>query len=285
MAVRRAAHPRHAGGRNAAVRPRSGATRRLRPSACHTSRTARNCWPCLWPAATPSGSRPRASGRSPFSRATGNRVGAGEGEPRVALFFISSRTGQMVKRAAVGAEGYVLDHYDRAAIENHLKNVGDRLMQAFGANPPYAVFSDSLEVYDSDWTPNLLEEFRKRRGYDLTPYLPALVGDIGAQTGAIRHDWGKTLYELAEDNYLRPITRMGAPARHAVPLADLRDSAGDLVEQRAGGPARRRRRAVAAVLARRDGHRRRAICTAGRSLPRRPGRGCIRRCSGPRRWT
>jgi hypothetical protein len=132
--------------------------------------------------------------------------GASEGEPRVALFFISSRTGQMVKRAAVGAEGYVLDHYDRSAIENHLKNVGDRLMQAFGANPPYAVFSDSLEVFYSDWTPNLLEEFRKRRGYDLMPYLPALIGDIGAQTGAIRHDWGKTLYELADDNYLRPMT-------------------------------------------------------------------------------
>jgi hypothetical protein len=133
-------------------------------------------------------------------------LGADTGEPRVALFFISSRTGQMVKRAAVGAEGYVLDHYDRSAIENHLKNVGDRLMQAFGANPPYAVFSDSLEVFGSDWTPRLLEEFRKRRGYDLTPYLPALIGDIGAQTGAIRQDWGKTLDELADDNYLRPVT-------------------------------------------------------------------------------
>jgi hypothetical protein len=133
-------------------------------------------------------------------------AGGGAGEPRVVLFFISSRTGQMVKRAAVGAEGYVLDHYDRSAIENHLKNAGDRLMQAFGANPPYAVFSDSLEVFYSDWTPNLLEEFRQRRGYDLTPYLPALVGDIGSQTGAVRHDWGQTLYELADDNYLRPVT-------------------------------------------------------------------------------
>jgi len=142
----------------------------------------------------------------PISKGDWQPVGTGEGEPRVALFFISSRTGQMVKRAAVGAEGYVLDHYDRSAIENHLKNVGDRLMQAFGANPPYAVFSDSLEVFYSDWTPRLLEEFRKRRGYDLTPYLPALVGDMGAQTGAVRHDWGQTLYELADDNYLRPVT-------------------------------------------------------------------------------
>jgi hypothetical protein len=39
---------------------------------------------------------------------------------RTALFFISSRTRMMVKRAAVGAEGFVLDHYDRSAIDAHL---------------------------------------------------------------------------------------------------------------------------------------------------------------------
>ena len=41
--------------------------------------------------------------------------------PRVILFFIAGRTGMTVKRPAIGAEGFVLDHYDRAAIENHLK--------------------------------------------------------------------------------------------------------------------------------------------------------------------
>ena len=121
------------------------------------------------------------------------------------LFFISSRTGQQVKRPAVNAEGFVLDHYDRAAIDHHLKAVGDRLLQAFGPNPPYAVFSDSLEVYGSDWTSDLPAEFRKRRGYDLTPFLPALVGDIGPKTADVRHDWGQTLTELAEERYLIPI--------------------------------------------------------------------------------
>src|SRR5207245_748706 len=33
------------------------------------------------------------------------------------LFFISSRTGQQVKRPAIGSEGFVLDHLDRAAID------------------------------------------------------------------------------------------------------------------------------------------------------------------------
>ena len=125
--------------------------------------------------------------------------------PHVALFFIASRTGMQVKRAGVGAEGFVLDHYDRSAIENHLTQVGDRLIQGFGSTPPYAVFSDSLEVFASDWTGDLLDEFRKRRGYDLTAYLPALIGNIGERTGAVRHDWGETLTELADEHYLTPI--------------------------------------------------------------------------------
>jgi hypothetical protein len=127
------------------------------------------------------------------------------GAPRVAVFFISSRTGMTVKRAAVGAEGFVLDHYDKKALETHLHAVGDRLMEAFGDHPPYAVFSDSLEDYGSDWTPELLEEFQRRRGYDLTPHLLALIGDVGPDTSAIRHDWGKTLTELADRNYLQPL--------------------------------------------------------------------------------
>lgn len=125
--------------------------------------------------------------------------------PQAVMFFISSRTGMMVKRAAVGASGFVLDHYDAAAIRNHLEHVGDPLLSAFGDHPPYAVFSDSLEDYGSDWTPDLLSEFRRRRGYDLTPLLPALIGDIGPDTAAVRHDWGQTLTELAEENYLQPI--------------------------------------------------------------------------------
>jgi hypothetical protein len=130
---------------------------------------------------------------------------AGAGTDHTVLFFIASRTGMMVKRPAEGAEGFVLDHYDKEAIENHLHAVGDRLLSAFGEHPPYAVFSDSLEDYGSNWTPNLLAEFQRRRGYDLTPLLPALVDDIGPDTAAIRHDWGRTLTELANENFLEPM--------------------------------------------------------------------------------
>jgi hypothetical protein len=133
------------------------------------------------------------------------RVPAGLEGPRVVLFLIASRTGQTVKRPAVGAEGFVLDHYDRAALDAYLASVGDRLMQAFPSNAPRAIFCDSLEVYGSDWTPDFLQEFRKRRGYDLKPYLPALVGNIGSQTSAIRHDWGETLTELFNERFVSPL--------------------------------------------------------------------------------
>ncbi len=127
------------------------------------------------------------------------------GGANTVLLFISSLTGQQVKRPSTGSEGFVLNHYDRGAVDAHLKFIGDRLMTAFGSHPPYAVFSDSLEVYSADWTPDFLQQFQKRRGYDLTPYLPALAGDIGERTLAIRHDWGKTLTELVDENYLKPI--------------------------------------------------------------------------------
>jgi len=128
------------------------------------------------------------------------RHGAGD-----VRFFIASRTGMMVKRAALGAEGFVLNHYDRGALDVFLQKVGDRLLQAFDGRPPFAIFCDSLEVYDSDWTTDFLEQFRARRGYDLTPHLPALASGAGEPADAIRHDWGQTLTELLDERFVEPL--------------------------------------------------------------------------------
>ncbi|MDE1163127.1 MAG: glycosyl hydrolase [Acidobacteriaceae bacterium] len=124
---------------------------------------------------------------------------------RVVLFFLSSHTHQKVKRASVGAEGYVLDPFSKQAVASHLKNVGTPLLSAFGSTPPYAIFSDSLEAYGADWTPTLPEEFRKRRGYDLLAHLPELYAGGTAAAECVRHDWGRTLTELVDENYLTQI--------------------------------------------------------------------------------
>ncbi len=157
---------------------------------------------------------------------------------REVLFFISSRTGMMVKRPAVGAEGFVLNHYDRASVDHYLATVGDRLLSAFDAAPPYAVFCDSLEVYESDWTGDFLEAFKARRGYDLRPLLPALALDAGPATSAIRRDWGRTLTDLLDERFLAPMqawaTRRGTRFRiqgYGIPPATISSNAGiDLPE-------------------------------------------------------
>jgi hypothetical protein len=121
---------------------------------------------------------------------------------RVVVCYIASRTGQQVKRAALGAEGFVLDHLSERAIDHHLRTVAEPLMKAFGDEPPYAVFSDSLEVYGTDWTDDFLEQFKMRRGYDLTPYLPVIFSGKGDDAGAVRHDWAQTQTELVNERYL-----------------------------------------------------------------------------------
>ncbi len=129
---------------------------------------------------------------------------AGRGQ---VLFFIASHTGDRPERPSFGAEGYVIDHYDPQIIAKFLRSVADPEVGACGDNPPYAVFCDSLEIDGHDWTNHFLEEFRRRRGYELRPYLPALVADIGPQTKEIRHDWGRTLTELTNEYFLAALRR------------------------------------------------------------------------------
>ena len=126
-------------------------------------------------------------------------------QDRKAYLFVAGRTGQQVKRAAVGAEGFVIDHISPAAVANHLSTVGDRLLSAFdGATKPYAMFSDSLESYGASWTDDLPEEFERRRGYSLLDHLPALFAE-GSDGAAVRFDWARTLSELVDERYLKPI--------------------------------------------------------------------------------
>lgn len=137
---------------------------------------------------------------------TGGRARfAPSADARVALFYIASRTAQQVKRAAVGAEGFVLDHLSGKAIQHHLDTVAEPLLRAFGDQPPYAVFSDSLEVYGTDWTDDFLAEFQRRRGYDLKPHLAMVYSGQGPDAGALRRDWALTQTELVNERYLTPV--------------------------------------------------------------------------------
>ncbi len=171
-----------------------------------------NSLPRTTPAAAPGQGRGRNAGPPPptFDAASAKPLtvsgatatDAASDKPRTAIFFIQSHTKQAVKRASVDAEGYVLDPFSHEAVAKHLDKVGRPLLSAFPNNPPYAIFSDSLEAYGADWTPNLPAEFKKRRGYDLIPHLPELLAGGSVAADNVRHDYGKTLTELINENYL-----------------------------------------------------------------------------------
>lgn len=113
----------------------------------------------------------------------------------------AGRTFQLVKRAAPGGVGYVLNHYNRAAVEHYLA----RFDEAFGAtNAPWpdTFFNDSFEVYGSSWDQTLLAEFEKDHGYRLQDYLPEFAA-AGADEKSARivRDYRQTLADMLLRNF------------------------------------------------------------------------------------
>jgi hypothetical protein len=135
---------------------------------------------------------------------------------------------QPVETRVIGGVGagpqLVIDHMNRAALEAHLKRISEAANPEIGSfygKTVRAGFCDSLEVEaDIYWTDNFLEEFRKRRGYDLTPSLPFIGtpgrGDIyppyrsapwfdGSGAERIRRDYWQTVSDLWIDNFFAPL--------------------------------------------------------------------------------
>ena len=114
------------------------------------------------------------------------------GAPRSAnaTYFISSFTRQAVKRPAVGAEGSSAQSLRHCRAASALQ--GGRRADAQGAREERrrTQFQRQPGSVQLRLDQRFLAEFQKRRGYDLTPHLPALVNDL-PESRAIRHDWGR----------------------------------------------------------------------------------------------
>jgi alpha-L-rhamnosidase len=122
--------------------------------------------------------------------------------------------GKMVERAGPGGEGNVIDHFSGRALQNYLK----KFDQAFGGHnikSLRAFFNDSYEVDDADgdsnWTPDFLAEFKRRRGYDLRSQLPALFGnDTEEKNARVRCDYRETLSDLLLEEFTIPWRKWAA---------------------------------------------------------------------------
>jgi hypothetical protein len=159
------------------------------------------------------------------------------------LFAIARQGIMLVKRPSVNGEGNVIDHYSPTVIEKFIREVAEPAIAACAPNYPYAVFCDSLEISGENWTPTLLDEFKKRRGYDLRPLLPALFVEMGPKTAEIRHDWMRTCTEMFNENFNAAFKKLaakyktrfriqgyGSPpaALHSYAYADLNEAEGFL---------------------------------------------------------
>ena len=126
--------------------------------------------------------------------------GAEGGKKRVIALY-ESRTRQMVKRAAPGGEGYVVDHFDAKAVANYLAHI-DSAFAASGTAFPPVLFNDSYEVYGANWTPTLPYEFERRHGYSLIDRLREFVdGDA-----KVVSDYRETLAHMLLNNFTRQWT-------------------------------------------------------------------------------
>jgi len=102
-----------------------------------------------------------------------------------------------------------------------ISEAADAEIGAFYGKTVRAGFCDSLEVEaETYWTDNVLSEFRKRRGYDLTPWLPFIetpghgnpYGPYesapwfdGANAERVRKDYLQTVSDLWIDNFFAPL--------------------------------------------------------------------------------
>jgi pimeloyl-ACP methyl ester carboxylesterase len=128
--------------------------------------------------------------------------------PWVIARFIASNTGQKLMVPSPNSNGLLIDHLDGHAAETHLQHIIDQVLKVRPSLDALRYMEvDSVEVDNQmDWTDSFVEEFRKRRGYDPIPYLPALKGKNFADpqiTSRFQHDYRKTVSDLWIDGHYR----------------------------------------------------------------------------------
>jgi len=135
------------------------------------------------------------------------RWDAPEGRWRIYRFGYAL-TGKQNHPAPPEATGLEVDKLDPVAWSKYFHTYLDMYKAAsgglMGSRGVQYVLTDSYEAECETWTPAMYEEFRKRRGYDLTAWMPVLAGEvIGSpeRSDAFLFDWRATLNDLISDNY------------------------------------------------------------------------------------
>ncbi|MEY4387935.1 MAG: hypothetical protein RLY20_3218 [Verrucomicrobiota bacterium] len=124
-------------------------------------------------------------------------------EGKWTVYAVSQKpSGQKVKRAAPGGEGWMLNLASPKAMEDYLGWMDSAFANYKGAKPR-AQYHDSYE-YKMDWSPELLAEFEKRRGYRLQDHLDAFItGKPADRAARVKCDYRETISDLLVENTAR----------------------------------------------------------------------------------
>ena len=114
------------------------------------------------------------------------------------------------------ATGLEVDKYDGAAVAAYLNHYLGMYRDAtgpdlIGAHGVRALLTDSIEVGEANWTPRMREQFKRLRGYDPLPWLPALTGTLignRADTDRFLYDYRRTLADLLASEHYGTIARI-----------------------------------------------------------------------------
>ena len=118
-------------------------------------------------------------------------------------------TGKRNKYASRGYRGGLCyDQMNQRGARAQFDDVAEPLIEIAKKNGTSLKFlhTDSWEMGPCDWTQGFQEAFKKRRGYDMGPYLPALAGHTVVSqevSERFREDFRQTISDLiVEDNYM-----------------------------------------------------------------------------------
>ena len=119
-----------------------------------------------------------------------------------------SLTGQTNGPAEAASTGLEVDKLDAGLVRKYMEHYLGLYSAAtegkLGDAGVQNVLTDSWEAGVQNWTPTMLSQFKARRGYDPTPYLPVLAGRVvdGAQTSdRFLWDFHRTLKEMLAENH------------------------------------------------------------------------------------
>ena len=105
------------------------------------------------------------------------------------------------------APGYVIHpEHGNKLLDVYFNRFEERMDDAGRAGMNY-FFQDELAypIHMLTWSDDFSEEFIRRKGYDIVPYLPALKESIGPVTPRVRMDYCEVLMDLSEERYYKPI--------------------------------------------------------------------------------